>query len=107
VADLREHGEGGLDEHVVVPGAAWAALQIGQIALLAPERGVGEDDHALGEAGDEGVEGAVVDVGGIRPQAHTNPHLLSTTPSLPPTIQRWLDTPLRPMRARRCRRCSR
>jgi len=32
-----------------------------------PERGIGEHDHPLGEAGDERMEGAVVDVGGVGP----------------------------------------
>ncbi len=66
MTNLREHGESGLDEHAVVPGAARADLQVGRVALLAPERRIGEDDHALGEAGDERVESAVVDVGGVR-----------------------------------------
>jgi len=65
VADLREHREGGLNEHAVVPGAACADLQIRRIALFAAEHGVGEHDHPLGEAGDERVKGAVVGVGGI------------------------------------------
>jgi len=65
VADLREHREGGLDEHAVIPGAARADLQVGRIALFAPERRISEDDHALGEAGDELVKGTVVGVGGV------------------------------------------
>jgi len=73
MADLREQGEGGLDAHAVVPGAARADLQIGRIALLAPACRVGEDDHARGEAGDKRVEGAVVDVGGVRAPGADHP----------------------------------
>jgi len=74
IADLCEHGEGGLDEHTVVPGAARADLQVRGVALLTPKGGVGEHNHALSEAGDEGMEGAVVGVGGVRaPGAHQAP----------------------------------
>lgn len=74
VADQREHGEGGLHEHTVVPGAAWADLEVGWSAPRASERGIGAHDHPFGEAGDEGMGGAVVGVGGLRaPGAHQPP----------------------------------
>jgi len=83
VADLCEHGEGGLHEQTVVPDAARADLHVRRIALLAPERRIGEHDHALGEAGDERVKGIVVDVGGVRAPGADEPPLIEDNAELP------------------------
>lgn len=76
MADQRQHGEHGLDQHSVVPGSARAELEVGWITVGGMKPGVGQDQHAILEHLNQRMKQCIVDVG-RRPQPTDNaPHVI-------------------------------
>jgi len=88
MTDQGQHRKHGFDQHTVVPGAAWAEFQVGWIAFMSVEAGIGQDDHAILEPQERGVKPGIVGVGRCaQPTNHLTP-LVNQQTELRPTIHR-------------------
>src|SRR5438552_7704441 len=96
VADERQHGEHGLHQPTVLPLAALTEFEVGGIAFRRMEGGVTQDNHALFTLPNQPLKRVIRDIGRVTCPPHDQPPL-SSRQSLPPTIQRWFDKPLRPI----------
>ena len=82
--------EDGLEDHTHVPLATAADLDVGWVAPGPVETGVGQDDQLAVVAGEQGLEGLVMDIGGVAIPIGHQPQLVEyhAERSVPPTIQR-------------------
>ena len=64
MADQRQHGEHGLDEHTVLLFAALTQFEVAGIPLRGMEGRVAQDNHALFELANQPLQGVIRDIGG-------------------------------------------
>src|SRR6266699_6326787 len=97
VAHDGQHREHGLHQQTVLPRAARTQFEVGRIPGRGMEGGIAQDDHASVDLANQPLKGVIGDIGGGTVPSHTKPYWFNSRQSLPPTIQRWLERPLRPI----------
>lgn len=97
MAHLGQHRQDGLNQHPIVPLAAAAQLQVGWIAGFGMEAGIPQDHTVMPKEVNHGMKPGVVGIRRCPNPADDAPTWLMIRHSLPPTIQRRFEMPLRPI----------
>src|SRR6266540_5634888 len=97
MADERQHGEHGLHQHALLPFPPLTQFEVARITLRSMEARIAQNNHALLTLPNQPLKRIIRSIGGGTRPRHHQPYWFSSRQSLPPTIHRWWDRPLRPI----------